>query len=187
MNAKEKQYIYGTFEKVENCQKALEQLKKEGLDAIVVRNKEADFQLTPVDLQMGKERFFKVAGCIGAIIGGLAGVVASPTIGVADTFQILTPVMAAIAGAVVGGYTGVIISAFLNTSSNEASVLEIFDGCIANGSTLVAVPVSTAEEKLLSIRCIDSYEPTEIIIRAGAIGPLDLQSSAKSSPMAKVA
>ena len=183
----ETQYVYGTFEDSERCQQALDLLHEEGLSGAIVVN-DQDIPLTPLQLRiLGPQRAFRIAGFIGAIVGGIAGAVASPSLGMPDVFQVITPAMAAVAGAAVCGYMGLVVHVFLHTSHREASVFEVFNGSIARGSTMVAAPVSSSEARVSAFKAFDSCGAREIVVRLGEFAAVETQESTKLSQITRAA
>ena len=117
------------------------------------------------------KRTFIWGGLAGAIIGGIAGAVASPTVPYAGTFQILTPMMAMVSGAIVLAYFGVWICGFLSWLDKPIPA-DAFEGTISNGALLLAVETQKKDLQHLAMECFSTNGAVEIIARDETLGAL---------------
>ena len=165
-----KSLIYGVFTEIADCQKAVDSLKEKGIKGaslVVKKGESIEFNSAKVTYPMAT--YFKLAGALGALIGGLAGAIASPTLAMLEVFEVLTPIMAATGGAVLGGYFGVLIWAFLHTSKEPEFHLHRFEGIIENGAILVSVQAETVQQTVDTFSCLMENKAVEVISRDSSL------------------
>ncbi len=165
-------FVYGVFSSSADFSNALASLKSEGMNEVVIVKNTANSAYKSAALHDNLKKHFITAGSVGAVIGGLAGVVASPTVPFTDTFQLITPIMAMVSGAVVCGYFALWTCGFLHWIDRPILEHEVFEGEIINGSMLLGVTVESDDEKRKAIDCFISTGAVELIVRSASIGAL---------------
>ncbi len=165
-------FVYGVFSETTDFSNALSSLKSEGMDDVVIVKNTVNAVYKSATLHDNLKKHFITAGSVGAIIGGLAGVVASPTVPYTDSFQLITPIMAMVSGAVVCGYFALWTCGFLHWIDRPIMEHEVFEGEISNGSMLLGVTVQSEDEKRKAVDCFIKTGAVELIVRSESIGAL---------------
>lgn len=165
-------FVYGVFSQTSDFSNALSLLKSDGMNDVVIVKNTVNSAYKSASLHNNLKKHFITAGSVGAIIGGLAGVVASPTVPFTDSFQLITPIMAMVSGAVVCGYFALWTCGFLHWIDRPIMEHEVFEGDISNGSMLLGVTVESDDEKRKAIDCFIKAGAVELIVRSESIGAL---------------
>lgn len=159
-------FVYGVFTNATDFSKALSALRIEGLEDVVFLKNTSDPTYTSAVVQNNLKGQFVRFGAAGAIIGGIAGAVASPTVPFTSNFQLITPMMAMVSGAVLCAYFAVWVCGFLNWVDRPILEHEVFEGIISNGAMLLGVTTDAVEQKQAAMRCLDQNGAVELIVRS---------------------
>jgi hypothetical protein len=164
-------FTYGVFADQTNFAKAFSALSGQGFENITVIKNAPSQLYKSAKLSLFPRRTFLWGGLAGAIIGGIAGAVASPTVPYAGTYQLITPIMSMVSGSIITAYFGVWLCGFLNWIDKPLPA-DAFEGTIANGSLLLAVETDELKDQQLVMDCLSRSGAVEIIARTEEIGAL---------------
>jgi hypothetical protein len=169
-------FTYGVFSNQQDFSKAFSELSNKGFQDITVVKDTSSPLYKSATVHNSVKRTFIWGGLAGAIIGGIAGAVASPTVPYAGTFQILTPMMAMVSGAIVLAYFGVWICGFLSWLDKPIPA-DAFEGTLSNGILLLAVETEKQDLQRLAMECFSTSGAVEIIARTEALASMPAAST----------
>ena len=171
-------YVYGVFKTEEKLANALAALRLRGFKDAAVRREHDCVLYRPVDKEPMRKAFIW-SGSVGAILGGIAGAVASPTLTYNDTFQVLTPMMAMVAGGALNAYLGVWLCGFLRVLDKPVDESEPLAGN-AESTLILAIEAETRDQKQLAMECLELNEADEIVVRSAELGKLEAIKAGRS-------
>ncbi|MBY0357259.1 MAG: hypothetical protein K2W82_04590 [Candidatus Obscuribacterales bacterium] len=124
---------------------------------------------------------FGIAGCFGGLCAGISALRLVPEV---VTFQILTPLMAAISGGAIFAYFGCYMSVFLN-STKPQHWANIFEGTVEAGSIIIVAECNSRDEMRTAMAVMDAENPVELIAREKAL-PWAIKSEVKEPTVVAV-
>ncbi len=162
-------FVYGAFRNEDQFLLAFGAMKAAGLkDLKVVRNTAESITYSSAIINNPVHKWFRVGGAAGAVIGGLAGALASPLIPASNVFQVLTTMMAGVSGAVMCAYFGGWVVGFLY-GVDPWLQSEVFEGTIENGSLILGVEVDSQASKMAAIQALTTNGAIELIVRDASL------------------
>ncbi len=166
-------FLYAVFRNATDFSNALADLKRNGMEDVVVMKNTADSSYRSAVVQNNLKSQFVKFGAVGAVVGGLAGAVASPTVPFQTNYQLITPMMSMVSGAILCAYFAVWICGFLNWVDRPILEHEVFEGSIESGSMLLGVTTEDAQQRHIAIKCFDDNSAVELIVRASALPAIE--------------
>ena len=166
--------VYGVFRNSDEAVLAVAELHKAGLqtsEICVVANQGESFKYLSGAVQDPNAGYFVNFGIGGCIAGLCAGIAAAPTIPYVVSFQILTPLMAAISGGIVFAYFGCFMCAFLHANKPHHWA-NVFEGTVESGSVIVLAEPDSAQQKKSVIEILNALDPIELVVRRKTSNPI---------------
>ena len=109
-------FVYGVYNSQDELSEAFRKVQASGFeDIIVARDTKAPVERLPVCIRNPYSLYMKSGGMAGFLIGGLAGAFNCPHIPYVFSYQVLTPIMAAVSAAVFGAYLGLLINGMIQS------------------------------------------------------------------------
>ncbi len=166
-------FLYAVFRDATDFSNALADLKSNGMEDVVIMKNTSNPAYRSAIVQNNLKSQFVKFGAFGAVIGGIAGAIASPTVPFQTNYQLITPMMSMVSGAILCAYFAVWICGFLNWVDRPLLEHEVFEGSIESGSMLLGVTTHDSQQKQIAIKCFDQNGAVELIVRASALPTIE--------------